>query len=224
MKLLLGLAIVITLTTNCKTYHSEAIAKEYSENADSIEKGNKLEHYFFKEISAIYVADFDYYSKVNKLLSIKGYLLNKNYGCNFFFFSNGNLNDFMYNIGDDKHNSYNIKYKHKLYFEEGTPLADVWKKECDKKIDSIECFEVHFSFFPRKTLNVQISIDGINYRTLKLEESKYLPFTAKTELQVSRKENPLIFFIIDAKDPIIKLNGLESKKLFYDTLNRIISE
>jgi hypothetical protein len=217
MKLLFALIIVISLISNCKNNNSEFISKEYLKNADSIVQGNKIEQYVFKERDNMYVVKNDYYSK-GDLLSIKGFLLNWNYGCNFFFFSKGGLKEYQY-VADNEYLSYNIKYRHKLYVEEGTPLVDFWKKECKESTDSTGCLVVHFSYFPRKSVKVQYSLDGLKYSALTLERSKLLPFILQGELKRVNIKEKSIFFIIDADDPITTLPGIDGRKTFHDTLN-----
>lgn len=216
MKFLFALIAVTIIFNNCKNKQSEIVSKEYLKSSDSTVKGNKIEQYLFTENDNIYVAKTDYYKK-GDLLSIRGYLLDGNYGGNFFFFSKGGIESYEYVVGND-YSSYYIKYKNKLYIEGGSPLVDFWKKECKESNDSRTCLIVYFSYFPRKTIRVQYSLDGLKYQPLDLQKSKLLPFVLQAKLEaVSIKGKP-IFFIIDADDPIISLPGIDFKKLFHDTL------
>ncbi|HMG67898.1 MAG TPA: hypothetical protein VK588_09435 [Chitinophagaceae bacterium] len=212
MKVILAITLTSTLISNCNSNHSTIIAKEYLQNADSIVQKDREKQLFFKEDGNRYLANIKYYSS-NELLSIRGSLLDRNYGCNFSFFSKGGLSDFKYNLGDNERNSYNIKFKNGSYSEEGIPLVDFWRSECD----TMNCADILFSYFPRRNVNAQYSTDGINYYSLKIEKSNLLPFVMKGRLMTSKKLQS-IFFIIDVSNSIINLPGIAPSRRCYDTL------
>jgi hypothetical protein len=219
--------IIFFLFSSCMLNQSIKIEKKYLEQADSNGKenvdslGHEVKNIFFKAKKDIYAANTKYYSP-KFVLSIKGYLLEKNYACNFNFTSEGELHEFKFSLGDNKHYSYKIMWENGLYFEEGTPLVDYWPSNIHQKADIMDSAEILFSYFPRKNIDVQYSTDGKNYQPFVIKKSNLLPFVMKGRL-LSPNKYPAIYFITEANNPILRLTGLISNRRFYDTL-RIHSE
>ena len=131
----LVLSTLTFLFHSCTNKHSEFISNKFSDNADSIVKAGDIEQYIFQENGNKYVSKTSYYEK-GELLSFKGYLLNSNYGSNFYFSPNGKLFSYSYATSPD-HSSYSLNYTSKIYLESGTPLVDFWRKACDVGSDSL---------------------------------------------------------------------------------------
>jgi hypothetical protein len=231
MRLFVLAFFVCTVICKCKSHHSATIIDEYLKDADSIElekadasiytitdsssQINVAKNLLFEDNDNIYTARISYYSP-REVLSIKGSLLEKNYGCNFFFLPKGELFDFKYRLTDDEY-SYQVKLERGTYLENGTPLVDYWAARGYKKIDTMTYAELHFCYFPRKEINVQYSLDGVAYQPFPIKKSKLLPFVMKGKL-LNPKKYSVIYFITKVRNPIIHLVGLIPSRKFYDTL------
>jgi hypothetical protein len=222
MKILAISLVISFLCSSCMLKQPIKIREKYLKEADSIGKqsvdslGFGVDHIFFKENRNIYTVNIAYYSP-KKVLYIKGYLLEKNYACNFSFLPKGELYEFNFILGDNIHYSYKILLDKERYYEEGSPLVDYWPSKNYITSDTLESAEIHFSYFPRKNIDVQYSIDGINYQPFVIEKCNLLPFIMKGEIFKPKKNQP-IYFITEASNPILDLTGLIPTRRFYDTL------
>jgi hypothetical protein len=215
-KIILNLILVL-LISSCRSEATyKTIIKEYVNDSDSTHKSSSYQDslYYYKKS---YVVGFTY-NNASIIRKIDGQLTNRPYGHYFEFDNYGTLESYKFRLDNNRY-SYQISYDidSSRYLETGNPFVDYWKDE-SKATDStinILCF---FSKFPRREINIFVSINGVDYNKVASQKSKLMPFLEEVELSLPiHQEN--VFFKIESDNLIYNWKNLIVKRYFTDTLS-----
>ena len=205
----------IYLAQSCKSKNdNEKVYLEYThfDSSYSNNSSKKFDTIVFKNFSTIYFI----YNNTNDLVKIKARLDSIRYGHFFEFEDQGELKNYYYLVGDDLHNSSEIKSDQglKRYVEKGSPFVDYMKNSADS---GIKKYSLIFSTFPRKNLQVSYSLNGKDYQPVELHKSRIMPLLKEADIAVDENSKKL-FFKITASELFLELTEIKDSRMFYDTL------
>ena len=207
--------VAMALATGCKEQNLfEIVLREYKDKSirspEGIE-GTSFYTYYDGKFLAIIKND-----TVRSKRIIFGRLIGNFYGHQFEFTDENLLNRYTFNCGDGKHYTYGIEpSKDGKLSEIGSPSVDHWRDESYSSNDSTR-YIFFFSRFPRKTVQAFYSYDSANYYSLRLENSKVMPYLLEGEIIIPNSVKT-INLKIEADNLMYRLTGLQEKRSFVET-------
>lgn len=207
--------ILAFLFLSCKEKKDNEVIYSEFVNFDSLHNGNKrlkLDYIVFNKNLSVFFG----YNKDENLIRIRVTLNKRQYGPYFKFDASGTFERYYYMLGDSLHNSLQIEKDSLLnkYIEKGNQFVDYMANTDDS---SIKKYSLMFSEFPRKKLDVSLSLNGLEYNKIGLHNSKLIPLVKEANVNV-QKYTKIIFLKIVASEPYFKINGIKDSIIFYDTL------
>jgi hypothetical protein len=210
---------VIGFTFSCNGNNSRTpILKEYQRKSTRTTKhssGATVFRFYNEKYMATFLS-YEDHKKVQRV--IFGKLLGKTYGHYFIFDDKFQLKKYKFDVGDNKHHSYEISNINDGYFEIGNPFVDFWKDESYPSQDST-LYILFFSKFPRTKVRAFYSNDSLRFQQLSLVESSVMPFLLESKLILPNKKQTSIKFKIEAQHLFYGLKELQDKKIFFNSAN-----